>query len=56
MSFDWLKCALNLHKFEVYKEETMADVRGNDVGKIIISRCTRCGKIRISRIRTVESY
>lgn len=49
------KCKLGLHKYEVYKEEILSDVRGNIVGNIIISRCSVCGKIHVDKIYTIET-
>lgn len=51
---DSLRCKLGLHKYEVYKEEEYTDVRGNVIGKIIISRCNICGKIHVDKIHTIE--
>lgn len=51
---DSLKCKLGLHKYEVYKEEEYTNIRGNVVGKIIISRCNICGKIHVDKIHTIE--
>lgn len=54
--FNSIKCKLGLHKYEVYKEEEFTDLRKDVIGKIIISRCSICGKIRVDKIRTVENY
>lgn len=51
-----LKCFLHLHKYEIYKEEECKDVRGNVIGKIIISRCSNCDKIKSTIIETVKNY
>ena len=51
-----LKCTFGLHKYEAYKEEELTDVRKDVIGKVIISRCANCGKIRVDKIRTVENY
>lgn len=53
---DSIKCKFGLHKYEVYKEEEFTDVRKYVIGKIIISRCSICGKIHVDKIRTVENY
>lgn len=50
-----LMCKLGLHKYEVYKEEPLSDVRGNIVGNIIISRCSVCGKIHTDKIHTISN-
>ena len=53
---DSIKCKFGIHKYEVYKEEEYTDMRGNVIGKIIISRCNICGKIHVDKVRTVENY
>lgn len=51
----WCKM-LNLHKYEITKEENKTDKKGNIIGKVIISRCTNCGKIKQTTIYTEEGY
>lgn len=51
----WCKF-LNLHKYEIMKEEPMRDRKNNVIGKVIISRCTNCGKLRQTTIYTEEGY
>lgn len=51
----WCKF-LNLHKYEIIKEEPMRDRKSNVIGKVIISRCTNCGKLRQTVIYTEEGY
>lgn len=51
-----IKCAFGLHSYEVYKEETVVDVKDNPVGKLIINRCGCCGKIKTNRIILTENY
>lgn len=53
---DSIKCKFGLHKYEVYKEEELTDVRKDVIGKVIISRCSVCGKIRVDKVRTVKNY
>lgn len=50
------KCLIGLHNYKVYKEDKITDVRGNEVGKVIISTCENCGKVKVTRVRTVENY
>lgn len=50
----WCKM-LNLHKYEIIKEKK-TDKKGNIIGKVIISRCTNCGKIKQTTIYTEEGY
>lgn len=51
-----IKCLIGRHKYEVYKEEELTDVRKDVIGKVIISRCSICGKIRIDEVITVKNY
>lgn len=53
---DSIKCKLGIHKYEVYKEEELTDVYKDVIGKVIISRCSVCGKIHVDKVRTVENY
>lgn len=55
MNKNKLYCAFGLHQFEVYKEEKLSDVRGNIIGKVIINRCSNCGKIKSYKIYTTET-
>lgn len=49
---DW-KCFIGLHKYEVLREFDLLDIRNNVVGKVIVNRCIKCGKINKSIINTV---
>ena len=51
----WCKF-LNLLKYEIMQEEPMRDRKSNVIGKVIISRCTNCGKLRQTVIYTEEGY
>ncbi len=51
-----MRCKFGLHKYEIYKEETLTDIRENVIGKIIISRCELCGKIHIDKVYTVDNF
>lgn len=53
---DSIKCKLGIHKYEVYKEEELTDIRKDVIGKVIINRCSVCGKIHVDKVRTVENY
>lgn len=44
------------HKYVVHKEEYKYDKKGNVIGKIIVSRCTNCGKIKCNIVYTEEGY
>jgi hypothetical protein len=45
-----------IHKYEVYKEEQLKDVKGNVIGKAIITKCTNCGKIKCTKVYTEIGY
>lgn len=49
-----IKCFFGLHKYEVYKEEGVFDVRKELCGKAIVNRCTNCGKIKIINIQLTK--
>lgn len=51
----WCKI-FGIHKYEVLKEEELRDAHGTLVGKVIVSRCTNCGKIKSVRIYTETGY
>lgn len=51
----WCKF-LNLHKYEIIEEEKRTDSKGNVIGKVIISRCINCGKLKQTIIYTEEGY
>ena len=51
----WCKF-FNFHKYEILKEEELKDSHGILIGKIIISRCTNCGKIKTIKIHTEVNY
>lgn len=50
------KCFLGLHHYEIVREENIYQV-GTDlvIGKVIISRCTICGKIKQVAVKTVNN-
>ena len=45
----WCKF-LNLHKYEILREESLTNRHGDIVGTVIISKCSNCGKIKHIRI------
>lgn len=51
----WCKF-FGMHKYEVIKEEELKESHGTIVGRVIISRCTNCGKIKKTRIFTETGY
>lgn len=46
----------NIHKYEILKEEELKNSYNILVGKVIISRCSNCGKIKSVRIYTDCDY
>ena len=54
MSQDF-KCAIGMHKFEIYKEQPVMNVRNEEIGVAIVSRCSNCGKIIIEIVPKVQS-
>lgn len=46
----------NIHKYEILKEEELRNSYNILVGKVIISRCSNCGKIKSIKIYTEISY
>ena len=51
----WCKI-FGIHKYEVLKEEELTNAHSILVGKIIVSRCTNCGKIKSVRVYTETGY
>ena len=51
----WCKI-FGIHKYEVLKEEELRDAHGTLVGKVIISRCSNCGKIKSVKVYTEIGY
>ena len=51
----WCKL-FGIHKYEVLKEEEFKDSHGIIIGKVIISRCTNCGKIKSVKIYTEAGH
>ena len=51
----WCKL-FNLHKYEIIKEEKLHDRHNIQIGIVIISRCSNCGKIKHNYVYTEEGY
>lgn len=51
-----LKCFIGAHQYKVYKEISMLDVRNEECGQILISRCSHCGKIKQTKIIYKQTY
>lgn len=50
-NYQWMRCALGLHKLEVI-DDIRSEVVGNII--IIIGRCACCGKIKTKTIYTKD--
>lgn len=46
----------NLHKYNITETYDKLDRHGNVIGKVILSRCTNCGKIKSVTVYTEEGY
>jgi len=55
MSQDF-KCAIGLHKYEVFENKEIKNPYSVVVGITIISRCTNCGKIKENTVYTDNNY
>ena len=53
-NYQWMRCALGLHKLEVIDSKPIDNIRSEVVGNIIISRCACCGKIKTKTIYTKD--
>ena len=53
-NYQWIRCALGLHKLEVIDSKPIDNIRSEVVGNIIISRCACCGKIKTKTIYTKD--
>lgn len=42
------------HEYQKIDEYDYKDLRGNIIGKIIVSRCIHCGDIKTVKIKTEE--
>lgn len=50
-----IKCFFGLHHYQVYKEFPLLLAGTNtEIGKVIISRCANCGKIKEKIVRTID--
>jgi hypothetical protein len=47
-----IKCFFGAHKYEIYKEEEMKNFRNEIIGKVVINRCSNCGRIKVKRVYT----
>lgn len=53
-NYQWIRCALGLHKLEVIDSKPIDNIRSEVVDNIIISRCACCGKIKTKTIYTKD--
>ena len=49
-----LKCLIRLHHFEIIETLNYCDIRGNVIGKVIVSRCKNCGKLKHYKVLTIN--
>lgn len=49
-----LKCLIGLHRYEIIETLEYLDIRGNNIGKVIISRCKNCGKLKHYKVLTIN--
>lgn len=49
-------CLFRLHKYEVYKETDIKNIRGEVEAIAITSRCKVCGKMKTHIVSTLKTY
>lgn len=49
-------CLFRLHKYEVYKETDIKNIRGEVEAIAITSRCKVCGKMKTHIVPTLKTY
>lgn len=47
-----LKCFIGLHEYEVYAELPLTNMRNEEIGKVIVNRCKKCGHLQRVKIYT----
>jgi hypothetical protein len=54
------RCYFGLHHYEVYKEVEVKELTGENKGSTcginIVSRCSNCGKIKVTFVATDANY
>lgn len=50
------KCFIKGYQFEIIKEFPYLDIKGNEIGIVIVSRCKICGEIRNKVIYNTQNY
>ena len=48
-------CWFRPHDDEVYKEEPLKNLRNDPIGVVVINRCINCGRIKDTKVRTVDT-
>ena len=51
----WCKF-LNLHKYEILREESILNRHGDFIGTMFILKCSNCGKIKATPVYTEYEY
>lgn len=54
--YSLIPCYFGAHRYEIYKEELVSNVNGTTIGKVIISRCSVCGKIKTDNVKLLNAY
>lgn len=47
-------CLISLHTDEIIKELLLINARGNEIGIVFVNRCSNCGRIKSTKVVTVE--
>jgi len=51
-----LKCYLGSHNYEINEVLDVKDTRDNIIGKVFVSRCKHCGKIKAKTVFTTADH
>lgn len=55
---DLIKCAFGMHEYEILREEDYNHLSYKEcikIGTCIISRCKHCGRIKVTKVKTIDS-
>lgn len=48
-------CFIGLHTDKIHKELPLNDLKNNVIGVVIVNRCANCGRIKSTKVRTVDT-
>jgi len=48
------RCFIGLHADDILKEIPLTDLKDKTVGLVIVNRCVNCGRIKGTRVKTVD--